>query len=57
MITIFKADFVHEVRERDQVDGLGSIFPPPAPFVIGFGYFLHCLTLAARALLAARSQH
>jgi len=56
MITFFKVDFVHEVRERNQVDGPGS-FPPPAPFVIGFGYFLHCRTLAARALLAARSQH
>jgi len=56
MITTFKADFVHEVRERNKADGLGS-FPPPAPFVNWFGFFLHRRTLAARALLAAWSQH
>ena len=50
MISLLKADFVHEVRERNQADGLGSFLPPPAPFVRGFGFFLHRPTPAARAL-------
>jgi hypothetical protein len=57
MVTILKADFVHEVREGNQAYGLGSFLPPPAPFVNGFGHFLHCLTPVARALLAAHSQY
>jgi len=38
MIAFFKAEFAHEVNERTQADGLGSIFPPPAPLVMGLAF-------------------
>jgi hypothetical protein len=57
MVAVFIADFVREVREGNLADGLGFLLPPPAPFVTGFGFLLHCPTPAARALMAARSQN
>ena len=57
MVTILEADFVHEFREGNQADGLGSFLPPPAPFVNGFGLFLHRPTVVARPLMAAFSQY
>ena len=57
MVAIFIADFVRGVRGGNLADGLGSLLPPPAPFVTGFGFLLHRPTPAARALMAARSQN